>query len=148
MARANGKLRVAATLVVSALAATALLSITACSSSGSGNTKPPAGVPNDATFVAKDLSLGVPGGAAETAADQRLFFHIGCTDGILVIVTTRETVYAELPCDRAVPRSIAERFLGKSVRIRVVTKSSKLFVESTTAGSIEFTIGRAWIQAR
>ena len=102
----------------------------------------PASVPPAARFVADDTAFGAEG----RTDDGRLFFSTCCTDCILTIVTTKETIYAELPCDRALPQAAAARFLGQPVRARVaVSEPAKLFMQSTSAGSVEFTIGRAWV---
>ena len=75
-----------------------------------------------------------------------LFFHLSCDGDLLTLVTTHEALYAELPCDRSLPRDIVERFLGQQIVVKAVVASpSKLFIHSLTAGSVEFTVGGLWI---
>ena len=63
----------------------------------------------------------------------------------MTVVTTHERLFVEIPCDRAVPQQVVDRFLGKPVQIRVAPDHEvKIYVESATAGSIEFTATRAW----
>jgi len=58
-------------------------------------------------------------------------------------------LYAELPCDRALPQKVVGRFAHVPVRVRVVTAApAKIYIESKTAGSAEFTVGRVWIERR
>ena len=129
-----------------AVAAAALFS--ACSGGGDdgGATSPaPSSVPQSAHLVAGPEEIGAPDGPPGNGADH-LFFSTSCEDDVLAVVTDQEVVYAELPCDRAVPQEVAERFLGLPVRVRVVPSNpAKLYVESDVAGSLEFTVGRVWI---
>jgi hypothetical protein len=124
----------------------------ACSDDGSPNAgagaDPPAAVPDGARIVSEPTAVGAlavtPG-----ADDPHLYFGTRCADGLLAVTTTRETVYAELPCDRALPPEAAARFLGQPVLIRIVpSEPAKLYIESTAAGSAEFTVGRVWIETR
>ncbi len=106
----------------------------------------PATVPGEAAFIGAARTFGSdPKTPAARDGSPHLFFHFGCNDDVLVIVTTQVELYAELPCDRAIPPQVVERFLGQPVQIRVVfNDAEKLFVESPVAGSIEFTVTRAW----
>jgi hypothetical protein len=96
----------------------------------------PPGAPLGATRVV-DLDTGEP--------KQHLFFHIGCTEGVLEVVTTDEIVLAEWPCEGVVfdPQEV-QPFLGKPVRI-VVEDSDYLAVESPGIGKFEFNIDSAWL---
>jgi hypothetical protein len=90
--------------------------------------------------------LGVPSERGADPADVRLFFHLGCESGVLTIVTSQDQIYAELPCDRTLPRDVVEQYLGKPVQIRIVPGEQwKLFLLSDGAGSVEFTPGRVWL---
>ena len=108
----------------------------------------PLGVPTDARLVTRDLVLGEATGGSPTAGSAQLFFTLGCRDDILTVVTTSGAVFAQVPCDRVPPDDAVTPFRGKPVRIRLsVSASSKLRIESTAAGSIEFTVKRAWAKA-
>jgi hypothetical protein len=103
-----------------------------------------AGIPLAASLVSADVTFGSPD-AANDAADSELFFSTSCTDDVLAVVTNRRAIYAELPCDRALPESASSRFLGKPVEVRlVVASTSKVYLSSTAAGTVEFTVGRIW----
>lgn len=105
----------------------------------------PGGVPAGAVIVTGDLSFGEPAADGDPATRQ-LFYSQSCRDGVLVLVTDRLVIYAELPCDRALPPDRVEPFLGQPVRVRAVLgPPAKLYVESSLAGSIEFTVGRLWL---
>ena len=78
-----------------------------------------------------------------------LFFSSSCADGVLAIVTNHHAIYAELPCDRALPHSAQEQFLGKPLELRaVVGNPAKLFMNSAAGGSVEFTVARMWVVSR
>ncbi len=106
----------------------------------------PAGVPASATQERADRELGarsVPAGVDPSTVP--MFKSTSCADGLLTLSTTTVVVYAELPCDRALPESAARPFVGKPVHIRmVVANPAKLFFDSANAGSVEFTVGRIW----
>ncbi len=127
------------------VAAAVLFSACSGGDDGGGSTPAPAVVPQSAHVVAGPEEIGAPDGPPNNGADH-LFFSTSCEDDVLAVVTNQEVVYAELPCDRAVPQEVAERFLGRPVRVRVVPSDpAKLYVESDAAGSLEFTVGRVWI---
>jgi hypothetical protein len=78
-----------------------------------------------------------------------LFYAQRCLNGILILATSRETVYAELPCDRSLPETALHPFLGQPVRVRFAAGDpSRLFIESQTAGTVEFTVPGIWIETR
>ena len=94
----------------------------------------------------------VPPGAHEVSesetrsGEETLFFSSDCFDGVVSVTTTVEVVYAELPCSRALPADVKERFLGKVVALRIVPgEPSKIYMDSKAAGSVEFTVGRIWL---
>ncbi len=148
---------------LSVLLVVLLLAVTACSPAPSTRaptaTPPravplqeqprPAGVPDSAQPVLDDLSVGSTSAPQGAAAGAHIFYSLGCADDLLAIATTHETVYAELPCDRSPNDAAVHPFLAKSVRLRIVAGHPlKLFVESDTGGSIEFTVPIVWIDAR
>jgi hypothetical protein len=68
----------------------------------------------------------------------------------MTIVTSQETVYALIPCDRSLPADVAGRFAGVPVRIRVTPERPphKLYLESASQGTAEFTVDGVWIAPR
>jgi hypothetical protein len=109
----------------------------------------PAGVPAAAQEERADRDIGaasVPAGADPNTVP--MFKSTSCKDDVLTVETTTVNVYADLPCDRALPADRAQPFAGKPVHIRmVVADPSKLFFDSASTGSVEFTVGRIWTAA-
>jgi hypothetical protein len=107
---------------------------------------PPA-VPATAVRVVATTEFGQPSAAPD--ADPRttpLFFSLSCQGGVLTLVTSTSVVYAELPCDRSLPASAIQPYLGKPLHVRLVmTSPAKLYMDSSQAGSVEFTVGRVWL---
>ena len=83
-----------------------------------------------------------------------------CADGLVHLTTTKEAVFAELPCDRFVDEDVIDRYRATRVRVTICVPDSgcararqnedegKLLIESPTGGSIEFTTGHIWIEER
>ena len=107
----------------------------------------PAGLPVTAEPVLLDLQFGAPEAAA--GADQTSvvrFFSLRCGAGLLTLGTTAGTVCAELPCDRSLPPDVVHWFQGKPLRVRAaIGQPRKLHLESSEAGTVEFTVGDVWI---
>jgi hypothetical protein len=127
----------------------------ACSGGGddpAGDASPTApGVPQrGAVLVDENIEFGQDEAAPDAPANSaHLFYAMTCADDVVAITTTKETVYAELPCDRALPQEVVGRFAYVPVRVRIVTAApAKLYIESKVAGSVEFTVGRVWIERR
>lgn len=105
----------------------------------------PAAIPAEARFVSTDTTFN--GGAAQPASARPQLFTLACKDDVLAAVTSQIIeLYARLPCDRAVPQQVADRFIGRHVTLRIVIgDAEKLYVDSD-AGTIEFTIEGAWVK--
>ena len=109
----------------------------------------PASLPADAMFVDSDLSVGQTSSGGLLREQQHLLFTLGCSADLLSLITTHETVYAELPCERSLPPNLLAPFTQQPVQIRVVIGApSKLFFENSVQGSVEFTVGQVWIEQR
>ena len=107
----------------------------------------PAGLPAGAVAVLSETQFGAPDAApgADSGAVVR-FFSLRCENSLLAIATTDGAVYAELPCDRSLPESEVKRFLGEPLHLRIVVGSpGKLYLESATERTVEFTVGSVWI---
>ena len=133
----------------------------ACSGGGGdADVVRPTAVPTQADLVDGEFSFGTADADAVDPPDERLLSELGCAGSLLSLVTTRESVYAELPCDRFVDASVVARFQGTRVRVTICVPDSdcararqsedegKLLIESPTGGSIEFTTGHIWIEER
>ena len=102
----------------------------------------PAAVPTTATQARAQLELGAGSGgdSAETLSSM------SCAGGVLTIKTSQHVIYAELPCDRALPEGNVKPFVGKPIHVRSVPSApAKLYLDSSGAGSVEFTVGRVWV---
>ena len=120
----------------------------------------PTAVPTQAELIDGQTTFGNVDPLATAPPDERLFSGMTCADGLLYLTTTREAVFAELPCDRFVDEATVARFTGTRIRVTVCVPESecararqneqegKLLIESPTGGSIEFTTGNIWIEGR
>lgn len=101
----------------------------------------PAAVPAAAGQARAEVELGAAsGGDAETLASMN------CDSGLLTITTSAHVIYAELPCDRALPDANVKPFVGQPIHVRAVPSNpAKLYLDSSAAGSVEFTVGRVWV---
>ena len=97
-------------------------------------------------FIDTDRSFGA-GASTPGAAPPQLFF-LGCKDDVLAVITSQIVeLYAALPCDRAAPKDVVDRFVGRPVTVRIIIgQAEKLRLESPTAGTLEFTIDGAWVK--
>jgi hypothetical protein len=104
----------------------------------------PTGVPPEAARIVANRTFA----ATAPGAEAPQLYAMGCKGGVLTIITSQVLqLYAELPCDRAVPDSVAAKFIGHPVEIRVVFgQAVNLYLDSSVAGSIQFTIGRIWVK--
>ena len=100
----------------------------------------PAAVPPTAQTVQHNIVLG------DVADGLHFFERMSCEDGITTIVTSKETVYAEIPCDRMLPGTTLARLRGQIVRIRIV--DGALIMESLFVASFRFDVGRVWLETR
>ena len=81
------------------------------------------------------------------ADQQRLFFRLECTGDLLILATTRETVYASLPCaDYNVSFDAWEPLLAQPVRVRIEPgRPYRLSVEAAAATAL-FKPDGVWIR--
>jgi hypothetical protein len=101
----------------------------------------PAAVPASAQTVERNLVLG------DVAEGIHFFEHMQCDAGVMTIVTSKETLYAEVPCDRMLPDTTLARLRAQVIRIRLVDGS--LFLEAFFVSSFRFDgVGRVWLETR
>jgi hypothetical protein len=109
----------------------------------------PANLPAAARLVDSDLSVGQTSSGGLAREQQHLLFTLACSGDLLSLITTHETVYAELPCERTLPPTLLAPFTQQPVQIRVrIGEPSKLFFENSVQGTVEFTVGQVWIEHR
>jgi hypothetical protein len=104
-------------------------------------------LPSSALSGARLIEADTVYGGADIASDDRRLSDMLCSGDLVTITTTKETVLAELPCDRFVTPDIVEQFRNMAVRVTVhpAAGGGKLLIEAQTRASIEFTIGHAWV---
>lgn len=104
----------------------------------------PAVVPATAVQVTLPADFG---SSSAVNPASHLFFNWRCSGSVFTIATSRETIYAELPCNRYWLSDDQSRpFLGKPVRVLLTPTSFS--VEATGAGVIALPATRVWIEAR
>ena len=77
---------------------------------------------------------------------QHLFFHLDCADGVLVVITTDERLYAETSCPPVIDPIFVRAFQGVPVRLTIV--EGELEIATTRDQRLTFPVGRAWIETR
>jgi hypothetical protein len=111
----------------------------------------PSAVPSSAQLVTSDVELGQPSGApSATPEAPRIFYALSCRDHLLTVATTRETIYAELPCDQY-PQSddVVRPYLGEPVRVLVTTQpQTTLIIQVISPSATQFAADRVWIEPR
>ena len=98
-------------------------------------TRPP-GVPLTAEPLEGDYDSGEP--------QQHLFFHLGCVEGVLMVVTTDERVFGEMECPAFIDPLFVRPFLGDPVRITVA--EGRIEIVTIAGERLTFPIGRVWIE--
>lgn len=111
----------------------------------------PSAVPAGAQLVTTDVEFGHVSGAPSAIAEApHIFYAISCRDHLLTVATTRETIYADLPCGQYdLSDNVVRPYLGEPVRVRVSTEPHvRLIIEVSSPGAAQFLADRVWIQAR
>jgi len=111
----------------------------------------PSAVPPGAQLVARDVEFGqVSGAPGATPEAPRLFYALSCRDHLLTVATTKETIYAALPCDQyQLSDDVVRPYLGKPVSVRVSTgPPALLMIEVLSPGPAQFITDGVWIQPR
>ena len=100
--------------------------------------RPPV-IPASARAVESDTSLALD---TEDPLTQ-----LSCEANVLVVESEARTVYAALPCDRALPPDILNEFVGEAVIIEIDADTpGKVFLRSEAGESAEFTVDGVWIE--
>ena len=111
----------------------------------------PSAVPPSAQLVTSDVEFGQPSGAASATPEApHIFYALSCRDHLLTVTTTRETIYAELPCSQyLLSDDVVRPFLGEPVRVLITTEpQAKLIIQVTPPGAAQFAADRVWIEPR
>jgi hypothetical protein len=106
----------------------------------------PDGVPRTAAAVTAPVSIG---SLVAGAPDARLFYNLRCEAALLTVATTREVVYAELPCRRYwLPDVVMRPYLGRAVQIEIGAGGTMILRIFSAPGPIRFETGSIWIESR
>lgn len=127
----------ASTVAATAIACAFVLAASAACDDGTDN-----GVSGDGTPGVERLtdgeSLGsidrLPGGTA-VATETRTLLTLFCEGETVIVRTSAETLTATMPCDRMLPASVLEGFIGTEVAISY--DESRLIIATESAGSLE-----------
>jgi hypothetical protein len=121
-----------------ASAPTATVAATATPAPTSTPESRPRIVPLTAKPLAGDYDSGEP--------QQHLFFHLGCVEDVLAVITTDEHVFAEMVCPAFIDPLFVRPFLGDAVRITVA--EGRIDIVTIAGERLTFPIGRVWIERR
>ncbi len=111
----------------------------------------PSAVPSSAQLVTSDVEFGqVSGAPGVTPEAPHIFYALSCRDNLLTVATTRETIYAELPCGQyQLSDDVVRPYLGEPVRILVTTKPrTTLIIQVISPSAAQFVADSVWIQPR
>ena len=145
-----------------------MLALTACNGSGgtssngsssidNGPTLPPvtavarpAAVPSTAEAVRSGIALGQivrRANAAPQTEDIRLLLTAACQESVMVLRTSKESIYADLPCDNFWDAETTQTFAGQEVAITLAVDHIRfqIFVETLPGAQAEFTVGGIWL---
>ena len=78
----------------------------------------------------------------------RTLLNATCQDGIMVIETSEETIYAALPCDRFWDAETLEAFSGQEAAIvlEVTEARRRILIETVSGAQAEFTVDGIWLE--
>jgi len=113
--------------------------------------QPTVSVPDAARPVEQTTTLGqITRKAKQTPETNglRKLLDAFCQDGLMIIQTSRETIYAALPCDRFWDDQARDQFLNKQVAIvlEVAKERSRVLLETLDGAQAEFTVNGLWVR--
>jgi hypothetical protein len=109
----------------------------------------PSSVPAAARLVSGAFEVGdqSPGGKPPEA--QHILYAVRCAGDVLVVSTTKETLYADLPCSKVLPDEVFRSYLAQPVLLRVDDGDPRqLHLVSGALGSLGFQVGNVWVLTR
>jgi len=113
----------------------------------------PASVPAEAEAVERTEELGRIERQANrtpvTLATRRLE-DASCADGVIVLTTSQETIYAARSCDGFWDAEARELFVGHDVALvlELTEERWRVLVNAVDGAQAEFTVGGIWVQRR
>ncbi len=111
----------------------------------------PTDVPAAASPVVQTSTLGeITRRAEETPQGEalRLLTDATCANGLLVIHTSEETIYAALGCDRFSDQQFADLFAGRQVAVvlEVAPERYSVLIETVEGATAQFTPDGIWVE--
>ena len=110
----------------------------------------PTAVPETARAIEQTEQLGgITPQASQTpeTVDLRKLLDAFCQDGLMIIQTSREAIYAGLPCDRFWDENARDHFLNHDVAItlEVTADRYRVMLRTTDGAQAEFTVEGVWV---
>jgi len=81
-------------------------------------------------------------------SDLRELTQATCSDGLLTLLTSQETIYAQLSCDLFSADQFNPLFVGKPVAIKLIVEKDRfhIFIDTIDGAHGEFTPDSIWVQ--
>lgn len=110
----------------------------------------PTAVPAAARPVAQTTKLGAitrQAGPTPQVRDLRRLIDASCADGLLTISTSKETIYATLPCDRFWDEKSKQQFVSKeaAITLEISARRQRILIETLDGAQAEFTVEGIWV---
>lgn len=109
----------------------------------------PTAVPQAAQPIAQTTRLGSIQRRANQppqGVETRKLSDASCSDGVMTLQTSRERIYAVLPCDRFWNQQAKDAFAGQQVAIVLeVTDRFRILLETLAGAQAEFTVEGIWV---
>jgi hypothetical protein len=111
----------------------------------------PGAVPEGAVAVDQTAALGqitrVASQTPETVGLRKLLDAF-CQEGVMIIQTSQEAIYAALPCDRFWDDEAKQHFLNQQVAItlEVSQERFRVLLQTPEGAQAEFTVGGIWLR--
>ncbi len=107
-------------------------------------------MPATAEVVRSGITLGRivrRANAAPETEDIRLLLTAACQESVMVLRTSNESIYADLPCDNFWDAETTQTFAGQEVAITLAVDHIRfqIFVETLPGAQAEFTVGGVWL---
>ena len=110
----------------------------------------PAAVPATAEVVPSDTTLGQivrRANAAPETEDIRRLVTAACQEDVMVLRTSKETIYADLPCNNFGNDEATRSFVGEEIAVTLTIDNVRfqIFIETLPGAQAEFTVGGVWL---
>ena len=85
--------------------------------------------------------------AAPETEDTRLLLTAACQENVMVLLTSKETIYSDLQRDNFWDAETTRAFAGREVAITLAVDHVRfqIFIETLPGAQAEFTVGGVWL---